>query len=306
VLQTLGEDMMIMSARSKLLAFVAVFVAGCGTKEIQLIPGPPGAPGKNGHSLTSMVVDITSGTLCPNGGRSLDIYIDTDDSLSTTESDVYNSSLFTCDGLNGLTGATGLAGVAGSQGETGEQGIPGEAGPQGGVGPQGIPGEVGEQGPVGLAGAPGAPGQNGNNGADGKDGAPGQDGKDGNDGVHGKDGAPGQDGKDGNNGVDGKDGAPGQDGKDGNNGNNGEDGEDGEPGTTGSVTAYSSSSCTSIAGTTYFYKKGGSKAAIYSETGCDGSDKVANLGNGESLWVGATYLAVGSAGGSLRVINFNL
>jgi hypothetical protein len=296
----------------------AVMVIGCGTKEIELIPGPAG---KNGHSLTSMLTDIPAGVICPAGGKSLDIYIDMDDSLSTSTSDLYNGSLFTCNGLNGLAGANGLDGAQGPQG------LPGVQGPQGEIGPQGLPGEQGEQGPVGPAGAPGAPGQDGPpglDGIDGKDGAPGQDGKDGNngqdgapgqdgvdgkdgapgqDGVDGKDGAPGQDGKDGNNGVDGKDGAPGQDGKDG---KDGEDGEDGAPGTTGSVTSYNSTSCTSITGTTYWYKDTGTKASIYTATGCNSSDKVTDLGSGESLWVGPTYLAVGSAGGSLRVINFNL
>lgn len=158
-----------------IVSFMTLVLASCAaSKTGQLIPGPQGPQGpagSNGHSLVSQTVTIGSGLLCPNGGESLDIYLDLDDSLSVSAADVYQSSLVACNGLNGLNGANGLEGAQGPQGipgATGPQGLigdPGVAGPQGVPGPQGLPGPIGPQGPQGIPGVQGAQGPAGPSGS---------------------------------------------------------------------------------------------------------------------------------------------
>jgi hypothetical protein len=246
-----------------LIASACLALSNCDSEvsKVKLIPGPQG---ENGHSLASLVAEIDAGLLCPSGGQSLDIYLDIDDSLSVTEGDEYLSSIVTCDGSNGLNGIDGLAGTDGQDGETG---------PQGDQGPQGIPGA---QGPQGLAGATGADGQ---------------DGADGVDGVDGQDGATGPAGADGAQGPAGPAGTPGAPGA---------DGEDGEDGTSVVIINYSSGSCTSIAGTTYYAKSG----YLYDEAGCDHDDKVSMNSNEDSLWISASMLATRTSS-AVRVVKFN-
>lgn len=110
--------------------------------------GEKGDQGPNGHSLSSSSVTLGKGSCeCPGtGGSRVDIYLDNDDSLTVTEGDTYQSSLFACNGAKGKRGRQGEQGPQGNvgpQGEQGEQGPPGVQGPQG---PQGIPGPQGEDG----------------------------------------------------------------------------------------------------------------------------------------------------------------
>jgi len=149
--------------------FLATLIAMVGCRnpsEIDLIPGPRGATGANGHSLVSHFVAATA-LECPAGGSRLDIFLDSDDSLTVSGSDVFESSLIACNGANGLNGINGLNGTNGATGSTGAQGIPGAAGPQGAAGavgaqgatgPQGVAGPVGPIGPQGPQGATGAVG----------------------------------------------------------------------------------------------------------------------------------------------------
>jgi hypothetical protein len=122
---------------------------GCSpeTELVQIING------QNGHSLVSQFSELSQESLeCLNGGTSLHIYIDLDDSLSASEGDLYTGSLIACNGANGLNGEQGIPGevgpigLAGPQGLPGEQGEPGPTGPMGPQGPQGLPGAVGESG----------------------------------------------------------------------------------------------------------------------------------------------------------------
>lgn len=229
-----------MKKNSNLVFKTVIFsslLVGCGTKEKEVFRGPPG---KNGHSLITSTSKISSGIQCLNGGQSIDIYLDLDDSYTLSEEDLYQNSVFICNGLNGLAGATGMRGVAGVQGEVGA------TGPQGEVGPQGIQGEVGPQGIQGIQGEQGPTGPQGNVGPQGPSGM------------------------------------------------------------AGSIAAYYASGCTSIAGTIYYYKYVNSEATIYAQNTCTNSNKVSTLLDGESLWVGTNYLAVGTTDGSLRVVIFNL
>lgn len=149
--------------------FAAVFVlslAACDTNSFQLIPGPTGATGApgtggatgaqgpNGHSLVSQYVEPCQ-WVCPNGGSELDIYLDTDDTLSVSEGDTYQNSIIACNGANGLNGQDGLPGTDGAQGEPGAQGPQGNAGPQGPAGADGVTGPTGAQGPAGPQGPAG-------------------------------------------------------------------------------------------------------------------------------------------------------
>lgn len=158
---------------------ISLMLVGCSKREVvQIYKGNPGA---NGHSIVSSYAQTEENELVcdESGGSRLDLYLDLDDSLSTTEGDIYLNSLVACNGLNGLNGADGLPGTDGSDGEAGPQGIQGEQGPQGAAGPQGLVGEtgavgatgaqgeagpVGPIGPSGPQGLPGVPGTNGTNG----------------------------------------------------------------------------------------------------------------------------------------------
>lgn len=135
-----------------------LLLSGClGSETIELIPGPRGEQGTQGeqgeqgeqgtpgHSLSTEFLPA-SGLECSTGGTRLDIYLDTDDSLTATDGDLYLGSMVACNGLNGLDG---------------EPGSPGERGPPGVAGPPGLngnPGHDGEPGPPGQQGIPGAQG----------------------------------------------------------------------------------------------------------------------------------------------------
>jgi hypothetical protein len=125
-------------------------------------------------------------------------------------------------------------------------------------------------------------------------------------------GANGLDGVDGQAGSQGPQGEAGPQGIEGEAGPTGPQGPQGLPGATGaqgpagsgaSISNYTSSSCTNIAGTSY-YVKAGSNASIYSHSSCHSSTKVAELTDGHSFWVAAKILAVDNDG-DVRVINFN-
>ena len=113
--------------------------------------GTNGVDGKNGHSVVSSY-SRASECECETSGSRLDMYIDMDDNLQVSESDVFTNSLVVCDGRNGRDGLDGQNGADGQDGRDGEDG---ERGATGAQGPQGIQGMVGPQG------APGAPGTNG-------------------------------------------------------------------------------------------------------------------------------------------------
>ena len=126
---------------------LSILLLGCGKEEtFEIVKGDSGKDGKSAHGLVSQVVEVSSTLLCPNGGKSLDVYLDIDDSFDVSSEDKFQSSLVACNGLNGLQG---------EQGPSGEKGEPGEVGPQG------------------------EPGKDGENGLDGKDGQDGFDGEDG-------------------------------------------------------------------------------------------------------------------------------
>ncbi len=127
------------------LALFLILLAACAPKRevVELIPGPQGPGGANGHSVVSQY--LPAGELeCASTGNRLDLYLDLDDSLSVTEGDLYQGSLVACDGLNGANGTDGV----------------GTPGPQGDVGPAGSDG-VGTPGPIGPQGLPGADGASG-------------------------------------------------------------------------------------------------------------------------------------------------
>lgn len=213
----------------------AMSLIACGpTKEVvQVVNGKDGSNGLNGHSLVSQFVTLHEGLVCPNGGQSLDVYLDNDDSLSVSTADSYQSSVIACNGSNGLNGTTGATGAQGPDG------LQGEAGPEGPQGPQGLAGPTGPQGPQGTAGIPGATGPQG------------------------------------------------------------------PAGTTLTITAYTSGSCTSVPGTSYFVKNNGSNTGVYTLSSCSSSSKVEELDDGESFWLSATKLGVVITSGGLRVISFN-
>lgn len=110
--------------------------------------------GVNGHSLVSAYTNATE-VECTSGGTRLDIYIDLDDSLTSSSGDKYINSLIACNGSNGTDGIDGEKGEKGNQGLQGVAGEPGPQGIQGLVGPQGVPGAQGPQGPTGSQGLPG-------------------------------------------------------------------------------------------------------------------------------------------------------
>ena len=245
--------------------------------------------GKDGHSMASFVADIPAGILCASGGRSLDIYVDMDDSSSVSDGDKYSSSLVSCNGLNGLAGIDGLPGTTGEQGATGAQGVPGATGPRG------------------LQGEMGGHGNNGKDGKDGKDGHNGQDGQNGHDGSSDcsdlalSDCRNGAQGPAGAPGAQGPAGTPGAQGPAGPAGPAGATGPAGGSGSSVTITVYSSSTCTLVVGSSpSFYAKSGS---LYTTSTCASSSRVA-LQVGESVWIGARIL-ITYDGSGLRAINFN-
>lgn len=66
--------------------------------------------GADGHSI----IPLTPGTLpgvCSNGGSSVDLYLDLDNTLSVTEGDLYQSTVFACNGIDGAVGPAGPSGT---------------------------------------------------------------------------------------------------------------------------------------------------------------------------------------------------
>lgn len=144
-------------------------------KTLELINGTNGTNGLNGHSLVSQINEA-SWCECNNGGSRVDIYVDMDDSYSTSESDLYQGSVITCNGANGAQGIQGVPGEQGPQGIQGLVGPQGETGATGEQGPQGIQGIIGLTGIQGLQGLPGVAGAIGATGATGATGPAGADG----------------------------------------------------------------------------------------------------------------------------------
>lgn len=144
---------------------LSALVVACASKteEINLSAqdGVDGVNGANGHSLVSQYNSVSNCACDEQGGTSLDIYLDLDDSLTLTEGDLYQNSLIACNGRNGLNGVNGLPGAQGPQG------IPGEQGPQGVPGPQGLTGAAGATGATGAQGVAGPAGPQGPQGPQG-------------------------------------------------------------------------------------------------------------------------------------------
>lgn len=132
---------------------------GC-TPNREVVDVIHGNNGANGHSIVSQYNESV-GCECAHGGTRLDLYLDMDDSLSATESDLYQGSLIACNGSNGLNGIDGLSGTEGEDGHDGQQGIPGSPGPMGTIGPMGMTGSPGPMGPIGRTGPIGATGLTG-------------------------------------------------------------------------------------------------------------------------------------------------
>lgn len=61
--------------------------------------GDKGDSGSNGHSLITNPSVVPN--VCTNGGTAIDVFIDVDDSLSFTAGDVYQSTVFSCHGVDG-------------------------------------------------------------------------------------------------------------------------------------------------------------------------------------------------------------
>lgn len=127
-------------------------------------------------------------------------------------------------------------------------------------------------------------------------------------GANGLAGAPGEPGTQGPPGIAGPTGAAGSEGAAGPTGPAGPAGPAGTPGAQGpsgsgaTITVYNSSSCQSIAGTSYYVKSD----AIYDASGCSSSHKVDELtGGDDTFWVSSTKLAVENGGNGIRVISFN-
>lgn len=174
---------------------------------------------------------------------------------------------------NSLVVCNGLNGLNGRDGEDGEQGI---QGPQGEQGPRGIPGR---RGPRGLQGAVGPQGLVGATGPQGAAGAIGPQGPQGVAGPTGPQGPQGPQGLQGTPGVAGSSGA--------------------------TIVTYTSSSCTHIAGSSYYVKPNGNNTKIYTSSSCSSSSSVEELGDGDSYWVGTNMLAVDYGDIGIKVITFN-
>lgn len=147
----------------KKLFVLGLVLVGCSSKT-ELVDVISGKDGKNGHSIVSMY-QAASETECSAGGSRLDMYVDTDDTLSATPSDVYTNSVVVCNGLNGLNGQQGVPGVQGPQGIAGEIGPQGPPGQNGTPGLPGMPGSPGPMGPPGPQGPQGIQGPAGSSGA---------------------------------------------------------------------------------------------------------------------------------------------
>lgn len=213
-----------------------------------------------------------------NGHSLVSAYADSSElecSNGGTRLDIYldlNDSYSADEGDLYLNSLVACNGSDGQDGAPGLQGVPGEQGPQGIaglIGPQGLPGQDGDQGPVGPAGPEGPSGKQGLDGLNGKDGEDGQDGQDGED---------GEDGKDGEDGV----------------------------GSITLITSYTASKCTQIAGSIYYTKPNGKNSGVFTGNTCHNNTKVFELGQGDSMWLSSSMLAVKLIDSDgLRTINFN-
>lgn len=100
-------------------------------------------------------------------------------------------------------------------------------------------------------------------------------------------------------------GIPGPMGPQGPQGPQGLTGPVGPSGSGGSITAYSSSSCTLIAGTSSYAKPTGSgNYGLYSSSTCHSSSKWAEVSQGEIYYLGGSSYATWSSS-ALRVLTFN-
>lgn len=123
-------------------------------------------------------------------------------------------------------------------------------------------------------------------------------------GAHGVQGVPGATGPQGSAGPQGAAGANGSPGPTGPQGPAGPQGLTGPAGSSATIQVFTSSSCTLIA-TGYYAKAGSTNASIYTGSTCHSSTKVAEVGDGDSFWVGANKLAVDYDDFGLKVITFN-
>lgn len=120
-----------------MLVLICALAVGCGkdgsngANGLDGAPGIPGTPGQDGSDGHSIVAQ-SPGTLpviCTNGGSAVDLYMDMDYDLAVSVGDVFQSTVFACNGLNG---ADGQDGEDGQDGATGPQGPQGPQGPAGG------------------------------------------------------------------------------------------------------------------------------------------------------------------------------
>lgn len=124
-------------------------------------------------------------------------------------------------------------------------------------------------------------------------------------GAKGATGAQGPQGAIGPQGLPGAQGLPGPTGPVGPQGPQGLPGADGDDDSGATITQYSSSSCTLIAGTSSYVKVSNNSVSLYTSSSCSSSSKFATVSEGESYWVAAKDLAVFNTQTSIRVIHFN-
>lgn len=92
-------------------------------------------------------------------------------------------------------------------------------------------------------------------------------------------------------------------GTDGQDGQDGEDGENGSDGGGVTITSYSGNSCTLIAGSSVYVKKGNNNAGLYTSSSCHSRTKYAEVSQGEAYWVSTNMLATWN-GSSIKVLTF--
>lgn len=85
-------------------------LSACQSSTVQLIPGPKGDDGQNGHSLISQT-QSASAEECVNGGNHFAVYLDVDDSFTVSEGDVEEGFLIACNGAPGSEGPVGEGAV---------------------------------------------------------------------------------------------------------------------------------------------------------------------------------------------------
>lgn len=146
---------------------------------------------------------------------------------------------------------------------------------------------------------------NGLNGLNGKDGLDGADGANGQPGEMGPQGEAGPQGEVGPQGVAGEAGPIGPQGPTGPQGLPGVPGTNGTNGSSATITSYTSSSCTLVVGTSYYVKSNGSNTGVYTSSSCSSSSKEFEMGEGDSMWLSTTQLAVKLVDtNGIRVVKF--